>query len=187
MPPRGTGAAPDLVHVSMSGGHVRRPAVAILGAVGLVLASAVVVLAMVLPAPTVAGRPTSDADRAGVYLALLGSSGTRVFVMDHSCGDVGKGPRFDCSGPAIPAGVQARIRAALGRAVRFGSAPPPDMQPDLRSMIVGFGEPMIVGDHARLGMEVSCGPLCGDGSTYLLARSGGVWHITGRTGPHWIS
>ena len=165
-----------------------RPAAAVLGAVALVLAAAVAVFAVCLPAPTVSGRPTpgpSDADRAAVYLALLGGAGGRVFVMDHSCGDVGKGPSFDCTGPAIPVGVQARIRAARGGDVRFGSTPPDVAR--TRKVIVGFGEPSIVGGRARLGMEMYCGPLCGSGSTYLLARQGRAWHITGQTGSHWIS
>lgn len=165
----------------------RRSAVAAAAATALVLAAGLVTLAVLLPAPTVAGRPTSDTDRAEVYLTLLGNTSGRVFIVDHSCGDVGKGPSFDCSGPAIPAGVQARIRGALGPAVRFGSMPPSGMQPDLRSMIVAFGPLTIAGDRARLGMAVHCGPLCGNGATYLLARSDGVWRITGQTGRQWIS
>jgi hypothetical protein len=45
----------------------------------------------------------------------------------------------------------------------------------------------MVGDHARLGMEMYCGPLCGSGTTYLLTRHGGAWRITGQSGSHWIS
>jgi hypothetical protein len=165
-----------------------RSAAAVLGAVALVLATAIAVLAVLLPVPTVSGRPTpdtSDADRASVYLALLGGAGGRVFVMDHSCGDVGKRPSFDCTGPAIPAGVQAQIRAARGGDVWFGSTPPDVGR--IRTVIVGFGELSIVGARARLGMEMYCGPLCGSGTTYLLARQGRTWHIIGQTGSHWIS
>lgn len=169
-------------------GGVRSPAAAVLGAVAVLLAVAVAVCAVFVPGPTIAGRPTpgtSDEDRAAIYLALLGGAGGRVFIIDRSCGDVGKVPSFTCTGPAIPAGVQARIRAAHGGEVRFGSAPLDVAR--TRTVVVGFGEPTIVGGHARLGMEMHCGPLCGSGTTYLLTLEDGAWHITGRTGSHWIS
>jgi hypothetical protein len=41
--------------------------------------------------------------------------------------------------------------------------------------------------RATLGIEMFCGPLCGDGKTLVLARTDDGWRVTGTTGPEWIS
>jgi hypothetical protein len=94
--------------------------------------------------------------------------------------------RDTCAGHAIPAGVQAQVRELLGPQVRFVDAPPdPDRLGD--PSVVTFGRLEVRGAEAQLGMQVLCGPMCGQGTLLVLRQRSGHWQVTGTTGPRWIS
>lgn len=132
-------------------------------------------------------------DRAQIYAAALEHAGmsreTRhpLLVRTHICTTVAQAPAGqECDDGIIPPDVQQAVVTSLGDAVRFADDPPFPRDPG-DSTIVVFGELVLTGDQAELGMEYGCGPLCGQGSTLLLDRSDGAWTVTGASGSGWIS
>lgn len=55
-------------------------------------------------------------------------------------------------------------------------------------LVLRLAFPRISSDSAVVTATVWCGPLCGSGSTYVLARhDDGGWLVTGTTGSTWIA
>jgi hypothetical protein len=93
--------------------------------------------------------------------------------------------RDSCAGHPIPATVRAAVTERLGPEVRFVDTPPDPNQLGDPS-VVTFGRLEVHGPAARLGMQVLCGPLCGQGTLLVLRLRNGHWQVTGTTGPRWI-
>jgi hypothetical protein len=185
----------------------RRRRRALIGAAAVAVVTATVVPAVLLwsggdHAPAAAGRPPTasaqhgygagESTRAAIYTAALaGGSDPQplhglVYVRARVCVAVAGRPRTACGGHAISAGVQAEVRRLLGPQVRFVDAPPdPEQLGD--PSVVTFGRLQVRGAAAQLGMQVLCGPLCGQGTLLVLKKRAGHWQVTGTTGPRWIS
>jgi hypothetical protein len=157
------GRLADRVLVAVRRSRWRRWAVVV--AAGLVvIAAALVVLGR--GGPSSAGA--TDRDRAAIYAAALADSGSgdRVYIRGSSS-----------------ATEQAAVRRLLGPDVQFGTDP---VGSGRRSTDV-LADLAINGDTATIRVELLCGPLCGHGKTLVLTRSDGRWHVTGTTGPVWVS
>jgi hypothetical protein len=133
----------------------------------------------------------SVSERAQIYVAALsrnlhpGVARVPIYVHIHVCRSVASAPA-GCDDGGIPVDVQREVTAMLGDAVRFiPQAPNPQGVED--PAVITFGELAVAGDHATLGMQTLCGPLCGQGQTLVLAKAQGTWRVTGTTGPEWIS
>ncbi len=189
--------------------RVRRWAVAV--AVALAAGGAVAVVGQVMagdgPGPAAAQRTGPAIDPAGgasgaavdpagsaismraeIYAAVLThAAGARapVFVRDHVCTTVANAPA-DCDSGPIPAAVQRQVNSLAGGHIHFVRnvrAPEGIHDPAL----VVLGDLVVTGSRATLGIETLCGPLCGQGQTFVLAQRHGRWQVTGTTGPSWIS
>jgi hypothetical protein len=133
----------------------------------------------------------SVSERAQIYVAALsrhlhpGAARVPIYVHSSVCRSVASAPA-GCDDGGIPVDVQREVTAMLGDAVRFiPQAPNPQGVED--PAVITFGELVVAGDHATLGMQTLCGPLCGQGQTLVLAKAQGTWRVTGTTGPEWIS
>jgi hypothetical protein len=131
-------------------------------------------------------------DIAQIYAAALvggpssSKSPVRIYVRDHVCTAVPTNPGVQCDDRPISAEVQRSVRKLLGNKVEFVAHTQAPRRQGVSAVIV-FGALTVTGAHATLGMEVLCGPLCGQGETLVLTRRDGRWRVTGTTGPEWIS
>jgi hypothetical protein len=140
--------------------------------------------------PTTRSAP-SVSERAQIYVAALsrnlhpGVARVPIYVHSHVSRSVATAPA-GCDDGGIPVDVQREVTAMLGDAVRFiPQAPNPQGVED--PAVITFGELVVAGDHATLGTQTLCGPLCGQGQTLVLAKAQGTWRVTGTAGPEWIS
>jgi hypothetical protein len=78
------------------------------------------------------------------------------------------------------------VSRQVGSAVRFVSRPPVALPPG-RSRLAVLGRAQLAGSRATVPVTVLCGPMCGEGETLVLTRSGGQWRVTGRSGPDWVT
>jgi hypothetical protein len=126
--------------------------------------------------------------QAQIYAAALTNDGgprARLLVRDHICTSVPRAPA-DCDSGPIPVAVQREVTALAGGHIHFvrnARAPEGNGEPAL----IVFGDLVVTGSRATLGMETLCGPLCGQGQTFVLAERQGQWRVTGMTGPSWIN
>lgn len=144
----------------------------------------------VSPAQTAADSAAlaaAAAERAKIYAAVLQQQdlGQR-YVIERECGDIGARPNYRCTGQSFDLRMQQAVRALTGPNVQFGP-PRESLLGGFHGVIVGFGPLALTGGRARLAMEVYDGPECSTGATYLLARRGAAWLVTGTVGPQWIS
>jgi hypothetical protein len=147
---------------------------------------------------TVAPGPSDAAlaYAAGVqYLAgqLVSGKHWRVlYVIDHTCANTVDQTEA-CRPQPIPIELQRDLATALRpyAPVHFVSGDATIRDKNLQVInggaAVTLGRITLDGDTARLPLAVQCGGLCGMGQTLLLAKQGGVWTVTGSTGPAWIS
>jgi hypothetical protein len=142
-----------------------------------------------VPTHTVAAPASA---RARIYAAALtnGPHPQRIdaplYVRDQVCATVVTKPGAPCDDAAIPVAVQREVSRLVGPTVRFAANPRVPLDAGDRAVIV-FGRLTIKGDGATLGIEVLCGPLCGQGQTLVLSERVGQWRVTGTTGAEWIS
>jgi len=189
----------------------RRWAVAI-SAIALVLGSAAAA-AVLLTAPTTPLAPTASApaaaDRQGgaratagyasspdaaIYIAALRGRPTPgaslnfngVYVESVRCRATD--PATPCDLQPIPADVQADISAALPE-VRFVTRVQAARLHGVE--LVRFGQITYSDGSAKrafVPIGVHCGPLCGEGTTLILAQQQDAsWKVVGTTGIGWIS
>lgn len=131
-----------------------------------------------------------------VVTALIGAAATVVLSRERA---PAAGPRNELAAvyaaavehehevvylPGLPAGVRRALQHRFGGRVRFAAAP----------VAVTRARPGVVlhdgrvdGDRARVDRDYLCGPLCGEGTRLLLARSAAGWRVTGTSGPNWVS
>ncbi len=174
---------------------------AVVGVVGAAVATAVVVGSGGNEEPAAADGTTaaggshvygaSTATRAAIYTAALAGGPDpqplhgRVYVRNRVCIAVAGRLRNSCDGHRISSAVQAAVTDRLGPQVQFVDSPPdPDQLGD--PSVVTFGRLEVHGTGAQLGMQVLCGPLCGQGTLLVLRFRDGHWQVTGTTGPRWI-
>jgi hypothetical protein len=94
-------------------------------------------------------------------------------------------PGQRCADGVIPIDVRRRIVALLGGRVNFvQNRPSPARRGD--PPVIVLGRSPVGGATATLDVDVRCGPMCGQGETLVLSRSGGAWQVTGRSGI-WVS
>jgi hypothetical protein len=150
--------------------------------------------------PTTDSVPSqSVSDEARLYAAALGgpdrgnvaSKMRRVtYLIAHFCtGMIAIDRRGPCNAGPIAPGLQRELLRVMGPGLRITDNPP---QPQLKgrmggTVIVQFGSADVHGNEARVAVDYRCGPLCGQGETLVLTRTGEVWTITGHTGRSWIS
>jgi hypothetical protein len=139
-----------------------------------------------------AGSSSPISGRAAIYAAALihrstGSVHADVYVRDQVCATVISKPGSQCADSAVPTRVRRELAQLLPFPVHFVAQRWGPRTGWVKSLIV-FGSLTITQpDRATLGIETLCGPLCGDGKTLVLARTGDGWRVTGQTGPDWIS
>jgi hypothetical protein len=184
----------ELAGRAMSAAHRRRlRRFAWLGSAGVVLACAATVT-LLLDSGASDGTGGSDdvSDRAEIYAAALvhggygepGAGPSRV-IRIAICETVDQQPAGeDCNDGQIPIEVQRQVCSLVD--VQFVEHIASPQRPGDSAIIV-FGALSVQDDHAMLGMEYLCGPLCGQGQTLILAKTDGTWRVTGTTGPAWIS
>jgi hypothetical protein len=184
----------------------RRRRQAVLGAAATIAVGAAVAPALLLGSAEHTRSAESGPHPVGVPRAALGGSSIRaqiyaaalaggpdpqplrgrLYVHDRVCVTVPEQAAAACTGAIIRAEVQRDVTVLLGPQVRFSGTPPgPDRLGD--PSVVTFGRLTVHGAEARLGLQVTCGPLCGVGETLVLRRRGGQWQVTGTIGPRWIS
>jgi hypothetical protein len=109
-----------------------------------------------------------------------------VYVRDRVCESMITEPGSQCDDGPIPVDVQRQVGSLTGYPVHFVRLPRSPENVHAPALVI-FGALAIVEDRATLGMEILCGPLCGQGRTLVLARTAAGWQVTGSTGPEWIS
>lgn len=144
-------------------------------------------------------HPGPDPDLVAIEAAAIryrssgdnGRSGV-VAVIDRRCQDDQPGDRARCNPTRIPLDEQHAVAARLGGrpAVRFVP-----LEGDVEvgapgtpfNRVVTLGPVARGGPGARIPYAMRCGPLCGYGTTLVLAQGPGGWVVTGETGVTWIS
>jgi hypothetical protein len=147
---------------------------------------------------TTLARPvrTAQADQsaqASIYAAAL--SGDRrsprlaqpIWVSSRICFSVPTVPSpAKCADQVIPASVRHSVIALLGPKLHFAADPPTPRRAD-DPVVIQFGRLQVRTNNARLGVEMLCGPGCGEGQTLVLRSHGDRWHVAGSVGPRWVS
>lgn len=142
-----------------------------------------------------AGGPTGISDEARIYAAVIagrphaevGRAAEPIYVIDEFCTgmiDIEGGKRGPCAAGHIPTALQQQIRRITEDRVRFTHSPP---TPAAHSPMIRIGTATLTGDRAQVPVDVSCGPLCGQGDTKVVTRHGAEWRVTGVAGYAWIS
>ncbi|MDT4912117.1 MAG: hypothetical protein QOC66_1245 [Pseudonocardiales bacterium] len=150
------------------------------------------------PPDTTAGSRVSAnvggqiSDRAAIYAAALihrsePSTPAGVDVRDRICEKAITDPGTKCRDSAIPLSVRREIAQLMPYGVHFVAREPGALNGTAPPLIVFGALAITSGKRATLGIEMFCGPLCGDGKTLVLARTDDGWRVTGTTGPEWIS
>jgi len=137
------------------------------------------------------GTPQPVSDQAQIYAAALRevSPGTTdVYIRIHTCDSAARFPASDdCLDARLPDDVQRDLDALVPANVSFVEQRVNPVEVDDPPLVI-FGALEESGSTAKLGYELMCGPLCGQGETLLLTRQAdGRWQVTGREGPSWIS
>jgi hypothetical protein len=115
-----------------------------------------------------------------------------LYIVEHTCANTVTQSEA-CQPQPIPAEVQRDLATALRSyaPVHFVSGDAKIRDKNLQvingGVAVTLGRIKLNIDTAQLPLAVQCGGLCGMGETLLLAKQGGVWTVTGSTGPAWIS
>lgn len=115
-----------------------------------------------------------------------------LYILEHTCSNT-VSPTATCEPGPIPAELRRDLAAALQpyAPVQFVSDHANIRGKDLQvindGVAITLGRIELHGGTARLPLEVQCGGLCGMGQTLLLAKTHGIWTVTGSTGPTWIS
>ena len=113
-----------------------------------------------------------------------------VLVLDHTCTNVMEAGAGPCHPQAIPAAVRTDIIAALNNRVRFIAQSPTTVNGRpvvtlgrIHDRVARAGQPASV----EVPLQMVCGPLCGQGQTFVVTRTANGWKVTGTTGKMWIA
>jgi hypothetical protein len=104
----------------------------------------------------------------GLIAVVLG--GGVAVALTHRSGAGGRHPAAVKQSAAARAAVRRDIYAVAEAHYPRGSG---------STTRVKFGPLLVHGAHARMSVEILCGPLCGRGEELTLARQDGRWHVTG--------
>ena len=144
-------------------------------------------------ASPIAHVPSRDSE---IMVAVLhdqaqGSTAAKpALVLDHTCTNVmaaGVGP---CHPVAIPIDAQNDIVDALQHRVKFVARSPATLNGRpvvtlgrIHPRVARADQPAVV----EVPLQMLCGPLCGQGQTFVVTRTVNGWEVTGTTGTMWIA
>jgi hypothetical protein len=141
--------------------------------------------------PSMHSRP-EPSDLARIYAAAVGGHVARLhrttYLIGHFCtGMVDIASRGPCRAGPISAGMRHALVRLLGSRLRITERAPSTVPGRRGPVVIRLGSADVRGTTARVPIDTYCGPLCGEGMTLILKRTGGQWAVSGQTGFSWIS
>lgn len=128
---------------------------------------------------------------ARIYAAALTSHGLprSTYLVARFCtGMVEIASRGPCRPGPMSAALRRDLVRLVGPRLRITSHPPRVVPARrIEPSVIRLGTADLHGATARVAIDYYCGPLCGQGMTLILKRTGDHWAVTGQTGYGWIS